>query len=69
MELRIGDYFKWIGFSTIYQVTAIRDHGIEIHFKVIASPSARMEGQVGYTTLPQDIEVIENPFVEKYSPS
>lgn len=52
---RVGDYFKWDHDGTVCRITSLRDADLDVHFVRVTGPR---KGQYGYTTLPQDIELL-----------
>jgi hypothetical protein len=58
-NLNIGDSFCWnritgpVEWWKVYEVINIRDNGVVLDFKCVASPNASDVGISGYTELPQ----------------
>ena len=51
----VGDRFRWLDNDVICRITGFRDANIDVHFIYESGP---FKGQHGYTSLPQDIELL-----------
>ena len=55
-DARVGDVFRWRGDSKLYKIIGEKDCDIYFHH---LDEKGRDIGKWGYTTLPQDVEIVD----------
>ena len=54
-DSKVGDYFRWDRDGEICRITRFEDAEMDVYFVHVTGPR---KGQHGYTTLPQDVELL-----------